>query len=199
MRTLSQDTLNRMEIFVKDYQREHNKSPSYREIMHGIGMSSLNLVQRYVIALERNGRIQRTRIGNIALPKRLRVGENVIAPLVGDIACGQPNFAEEHIEGSYALPVEIFGSGKLFLLRAFGNSMIDAGIEEGDLLVLRQQNYANDGDIVVALTDGGNATLKRFYRHGKKIILHPENKTMKDIVVEECEIQGVLVNSIKSF
>ena len=84
------------------------------------------------------------------------------------------------------------------MLRAFGDSMIDAGISAGDLLVLRQQDYADEGEIVVALV-GENATLKRFYKKGRKIILHPENKSMNDIIVDDCQIQGVLVSCIKLY
>lgn len=76
--------------------------------------------------------------------------------------------------------------------------MIDAGISAGDLLVLRQQDYADEGEIVVALV-GENATLKRFYKKGRKIILHPENKSMNDIIVDDCQIQGVLVSCIKMY
>ena len=84
------------------------------------------------------------------------------------------------------------------MLRAFGDSMIDAGINKDDLLVIRKQQEANDGDIVVALTNGEN-TLKRLYHKGRIIVLHPENKTMKDIEVTNCEIQGVLVGCIKTY
>lgn len=84
------------------------------------------------------------------------------------------------------------------MLRAYGNSMIEVGIQKDDLIVLKRQNYADEGDIVVALVDG-NATLKRIYHKGKKIILHPENKSMQDIVVDECEVQGVLIGCIKMF
>ena len=84
------------------------------------------------------------------------------------------------------------------MLRAFGSSMIDAGINEGDLIVLQHQDTADDGDIVVALVDG-ETTLKRFYRKDGKIVLHPENKRMKDIVVDECAVQGVLVGCIKMY
>ena len=159
MRTLNPNTLERVENYITEYQKKNGKSPSYRQIMHGVGMSSLNLVQRYVLALEAQGRITRTNLGNIDMPKRLNKGEVTVAPLVGQIACGQPNFAEENIEESFSLPQGIFGHGKLFMLRAFGNSMIDAGISAGDLLVLRQQDYADEGEIVVALV-GENATLK---------------------------------------
>lgn len=198
MRTLNQNTLDRMEFFIKEYQKENGISPSYRTIMHEIGMSSLNLVQRYVLALEKQGKIKRTNLGNIATPRKLRPSEMTSTPLVGKIACGQPSFAVEDIEGTYMLPQDIFGTGELFLLKAFGSSMIEIGIEEGDLLVLRKQNYAEEGDIVVALV-GEDTTLKRFFRKGKKIVLHPENAEMRDIIVDDCQIQGVLVGSIKTY
>ena len=198
MRTLNEETLQRMEEYIRERQRKDGVSPSYRRIMHALGMSSLNLVQRYVLALENQGRIRRTRLGSIALPKRLDAGKNKITPLVGDIACGQPSFAEENIEASYALPEAIFGKGELFMLHTHGDSMIDAGIREGDLIVVRKQNTADDGQIVVALIDG-EATLKRLFHRNGKIVLHPENRQMQDIVVENCEIQGVLVSCIKMY
>lgn len=198
MRTLNEETLQRMEEYIRERQRKDGVSPSYRRIMHALGMSSLNLVQRYVLALENQGRIRRTRLGSIALPKRLDAGKNKITPLVGDIACGQPSFAEENIEASYALPEAIFGQGELFMLHTHGDSMIDAGIREGDLIVVRRQSSADDGQIVVALMDG-EATLKRLFHRDGKIVLHPENRQMQDIVVENCEIQGVLVSCIKMY
>ena len=198
MRTLNEETLRRMEEYIRERQRKDGVSPSYRRIMHALGMSSLNLVQRYVLALENQGRIRRTRLGSIALPKRLDAGKNKITPLVGDIACGQPSFAEENIEASYALPEAIFGQGELFMLHTHGDSMIDAGIRGGDLIVVRRQSSADDGQIVVALVDG-EATLKRLFHRNGKIVLHPENRQMQDIVVENCEIQGVLVSCIKMY
>ena len=161
-------------------------------------MSSLNLVQRYVLELEKKGKIKRTNLGNIATPRKLKPSEMTSAPLVGQIACGQLSFAVEDIEGTYMLPRDIFGNGELFLLRAFGNSMIEIGIEEGDLLVLKKQNYAEEGDIVVALV-GEDTTLKQFFRKGKKIVLHPENAEMRDIIVDDCQVQGVLAGSIKTY
>ena len=198
MRTLNEETLRRMEEYIRERQRKDGVSPSYRRIMHALGMSSLNLVQRYVLALENQGRIRRTRLGSIALPKRLDAGKNKITPLVGDIACGQPSFAEENIEASYALPEAIFGKGELFMLHTHGDSMIEVGIREGDLIVVRKQNTADDGQIVVAFMDG-EATLKRLFHRNGKIVLHPENRQMQDIVVDNCEIQGVLVSCIKMY
>ena len=198
MRTLNEETLRRMEEYIRERQRKDGVSPSYRRIMHALGMSSLNLVQRYVLALENQGRIRRTRLGSIALPKRLDAGKNKITPLVGDIACGEPSFAEENIEASYALPEAIFGKGELFMLHTHGDSMIEAGIREGDLIVVRKQNTADDGQIVVALMNG-EATLKRLFHQDGKIVLHPETRLMQDIIVDNCEIQGVLVSCIKMY
>lgn len=190
MRTLNKNTLERMEEYIKSYSMEKGISPSYRNIMHSLGMSSLNLVQRYVLALEAQGRIKRTNLGNIDTPKKFDKGESSVVPLVGQIACGQPNFAEENIEGSFSLPKGIFGSGKLFMLRAFGDSMIDAGISAGDLLVLRQQDYADEGEIVVALV-GENATLKRFYKGDIKLFCTPK--------IRHCRILSWMIVRYKAY
>jgi repressor LexA len=122
------------------------------------------------------------------------VGNTVIV----NIACGLPQFAEENIEEYVSLPEALFGKGPFYILRARGESMIDAGIDPGDLVVIRSQEEAKEGDIVVALIDN-EATLKRFYRDkkNKRIRLHPENETMEDIFVDNCNIQGVAVNVIK--
>lgn len=198
MRTLNQETLCRMEQYIKEYQTKNGRSPSYRNILHYMNMSSLNLVQRYVLALERDGRIERTRLGSIEIPDQLKPSGTTIVPLIGQIACGEPCLGVENIEESFALPRSVFGKGELYMLRAFGDSMIEAGINKGDLLVIRKQDYAEDGDIVVALTSGNN-TLKRLYHRNGKIMLHPENKTMKDIFVNNCQVQGVLVGCIKTY
>lgn len=198
MRTLNRETLCRMENYIREYQTENGRSPSYRSILHFMGMSSLNLVQRYVLALEREGRIERTKLGGIEVPYQLKPSGTAIVPLVGKIACGEPCFEVENIEESFALPRSVFGNGELYMLRAFGDSMIDVGINKNDLLVIRKQDHAEDGEIVVALTNGDN-TLKRLYHRNGKIVLHPENKAMKDIIVSDCEIQGVLVGCIKTY
>lgn len=198
MRTLNQNTLETMENYIIEFQKAQARSPSFREIMKALNMSSLSMVQKYVLALERNGRIERTKFGNIDVMPKLKPSGVAITPIVGSIACGQPVDAVEQIEESVALPRTIFGNGSLFMLRAKGESMIEAGIRPNDLVVVRQQNAAENGDIVVAMIDG-ETTLKRFYRRNGKIILHPENSTMKDIIVKECEIQGVLVGCIKIY
>lgn len=198
MRVLDKATMQRVEEYNIEYQKKNGISPSFRQIMNALSLGSLATVQRYIKALESEGRIARTNIGTILPIPQLKSSGTTIAPLVGEIACGQPNFAVENIEGSYALPKEIFGNGQLFMLHASGESMIEAGINDGDLLVLRKSNSADDGEIVVALVDG-NTTLKRLFHRGKKIVLHPENQTMKDIIVSDCEIQGILVGCIKTY
>ena len=200
MRTLNQERLLSIEQYIMEYQKENGQAPSYRQIMNAMNMSSLNLVQRYVKALENEGRISRTKLGNIDVLPQLKPGGSTMAYLVGDIACGSPTEAIENIEECYALPKALFGDGELFILRTYGDSMIDVGIKENDFIVVRQQNTANDGDIVAALVNG-ESTLKRIYHKGSKIVLHPENKTMKDIIVdaEDCIIQGVLVSCIKMY
>ena len=198
MRTLNQDMLEKVECYIAVYQMENGKSPSYRQIMRETGMTTLSSVFRYVNALEKMGHITRTNLGNIETPSNLRHGGTTMIPLVGSVACGAPNIGVEEIEETYAFPTELFGEGEMFMLRTYGDSMIDIGIRKDDLIVVKKQNYANDGDIVVALVDG-ETTLKRFYRKGRKIILHPENKTMKDIITDHCEIQGILVSCIKMY
>ena len=119
--------------------------------------------------------------------------------ILGSISCGIPQLEEERAEGFVSLPVSMFGRGEFFFLRAKGESMIDAGIDDGDLVLIRKQSEATDGQIVVALVENEN-TLKRFYmdKENHCIRLHPENKEMKDIIVASCEIQGVAVKVIKS-
>ena len=198
MRTLNQDMLEKVERYITTYQMEKGKSPSYRQIMHETRMTTLSSVFRYVNALENTGRITRTNLGNIETPSNLKHGGTTMIPLVGSVACGAPNIGVEHIEETFAFPTSLFGGGEMFMLRTYGDSMIDIGIRKDDLIVVRKQNYAEDGDIVVALVDG-ETTLKRFFRKGNKIILHPENKTMKDIITDNCEVQGILVSCIKIY
>ncbi len=198
MRTLNDSLLERMREYIIEYQKERGLSPSYRNIMKAVNMSSVSLVQRYVLELENKGLIKRTNLGNIATLPQLRRTGSTMTPLVGEIACGQPVDAFENIEASFALPKALFGDGELFMLRTFGDSMIDIGIKKDDLVVVKKQSTAENGDIVVAMVNG-STTLKRFYRKDGKIILHPENSEMKDIIVKDCEIQGVLVSCIKMY
>ena len=136
------------------------------------------------------------RISNARIEKLSSNSGVIRAAVVGSIACGIPNLAEENIEEYVSLPRSMFGNGEFFILRANGESMIDAGIETGDLVVIRKQSCAEDGQIVVALVED-ETTLKRLYRENGKVRLHPENRDMDDIIVDDCIIQGVAVKVIK--
>ena len=127
MRTLNQNTLVKTREYIFKHQKEYGVSPSYRTIKKALKFSSLSMVQKYVLALERNGEVERTTVGNIVTPIKLRKRGSTMAPLVGDIACGDPT-EEANIEESIELPKAIFGEGDLFMLHAKGESMIGAGI-----------------------------------------------------------------------
>ena len=165
----------------------HYQSPSMAQIAENVGIAR-STAYKYLIEMDHRGMISydgkkiRTEIIDHSNPKMIR------AAVLGNIACGLPNVAEENIEEYVSLPESLFGRGEFYILRARGESMIEAGIEDGDLVVIRKQSYANDGDIIVALVEE-EATLKRMYREENgRIILHPENKEMSDIIVDNCII-----------
>lgn len=200
MRRYDEYLLGRLYDYIIEYQKDAGKSPTYRDIMNYMpsGFSSTAKVKGYLAVLHGRGLIDFERNGSIAVDSRLR-STAVNAQLVGAVACGQPIEAIENIEGSYALSPDIFGSGELMMLRASGNSMIEAGIDDGDLIVLRKQCTAKPGEMVLALI-GDSATVKTYYpQTNGKIILHPENESMEDIIVRNCEIQGKVVGCIKTY
>lgn len=197
MRRRNVELMNRIIEFAEQYYLENSSSPSVRTIADrfGIGVST---AYRYLLEMDERGLItyDGKRISNDRIEK-LNSNSGVIrAAVVGSIACGIPNLAEENVEEYVSLPRSMFGDGEFFILRANGESMIDAGIETGDLVVIRKQACAEDGQIVVALVEN-EATLKRLYRDKGKVRLHPENRAMDDIIVDDCIIQGVAVKVIK--
>lgn len=199
MKLKSQEYYKALLSFIDDYREEHGVSPTNRIIASGTGVSTAT-VSRYLQDLRKEGKIEYKGHRGIITPKMKEEKEStVLVPLLGSIACGIPKYAEGNIEKYIPLPVSLFGKGDFFLLHAKGNSMIDAGINNGDLVLIKKQNAAEPGQIVVALIDE-DATLKRFYPEPKKklIRLHPENKEMNDIYVEHCIIQGIAVNVLKN-
>ena len=187
--------------------------PAVREICASIGLSSPSTVQVHLNSLEERGYIHRDaqKSRSITLTEKGReelgldieqepqpvsvepIDYNVVKlPLVGQVAAGVPILAEENIEDTITLPVEIVGDSASFLLSVHGDSMIEAGINDGDYLVVKEQSVANNGDIVVALIDDG-ATVKRFFREKDHIRLQPENSTMDPILTRDCSIVGKVV------
>lgn len=195
MRSKDKTLMAAIEKFVSDYTDSNGISPTMQEVADGVG-SSKATVQRYIAQLCDDGILDYSGYRTMTSTKTKAAAIRV--PVLGTIACGIPKFAEENIEEYVRLPVALFGKGNFFILRAYGDSMIEAGIDNADLVLIRQQNYADEGQIVVALMED-EATLKRFYPEPKKhrIRLHPENSRMDDIYVDNCEIQGVAVKVLK--
>ena len=187
-----------IEEFINDYTEKNGTSPTVREIHEAVGLG-VGTVSRYLAHMRENGMLDYSGRRNITTHEaKITRNETTKVPVLGAVSCGVPKFAEENIEEYVRLPVALFGKGEFFILRANGDSMIEANIDNGDLVVVRKQNYANEGDIVVALMEE-EATLKRYYPEPeqRRVRLHPENSRLDDIYVEDFIIQGVAVKVIK--
>ena len=186
--------------------REKGYGPTVREICSDLGLSSPSTVHVHLKTLEQKGYIVRDPLKSrsISLPAshKLETAEpNVVrpsfskvvdVPLVGNVAAGEPILAEENITDTLTLPTDIVGDAPSFLLSVRGESMIEAGINDGDYVVVKEQPVANNGDIVVAILEDG-ATVKRFYREKEYIRLQPENSSMEPIITTDCSIAGKVV------
>ena len=195
MRSKDQNVLKAVERFVCEFTDQRGYSPSLQEIADSVGVSKTP-AYRYVGRLRQDGVVGSS--GYRSLVTTRGKGASVMVPILGRVACGLPRYAEENIEEYVRMPEALIGSGEFFLLWAVGDSMVGVGIADGDLVLVKRQNTAEKGQIVVALV-GEEATRKRFYPEaGKKCVrLHPENPAMEDIIVPNCEIQGVAVKVIK--
>lgn len=197
MRSKNPELMEKILKYAEQFYLDKGQSPTTSNIAKALNISKAT-AYRYLVEMDGKGMIDYDgQEIQTAVTRKLNK-EQTQTPIVGSVPCGSPQYEEENIEEYVPLPTAIFGKGDFFILRASGTSMIEAGIDDGDLVVVRKQSYADDGDIVVALVDNQN-TLKRFYKDEgqKKIVLHPENRRMKDIVVDECFIQGVACHIIK--
>lgn len=199
MRTKNEDTLKEILDFINSWYFQNNDYPTLMQIADNLNIGTTT-AHRYVAELINRGEISKnSRYGNLQT-KEISKSVNKIErlPIVGDIACGCPILAEENIEAYVSFSKDLLGSGKFFILRANGDSMVNAGIDDGDLVIVRQQDTADEGQIVVALIEN-EATLKRYYTDKKqnKIRLHPENDEMKDMFFDMISIQGVAVKILK--
>lgn len=198
MQTKKQDLTNKIKHFIEEYYGQHGTSPSIRCIAEDVGCSKSN-VTIYIDYLKEQGLLEIGEDGYETEVTRATETNVVAVPRLGYVPCGPLSEEYECIDGYVRLPASFVGNAKkCFLLTASGNSMIDVGINDGDMVLVRQQEEANYNDIVVALVEN-EVTLKRYRpdRGRGVIILHPENKRMKDIVVDECKIQGVAIKVIK--
>ena len=198
MKVMQPERTQKIKRFVEDYIDDKGCSPSNREIAAGVDLP-LTTVQRYLKFLKDNGELDYDGVRSITTKKQKQVREgSELVPVLGDVSCGVPKFAEGNIEEYVRLPVSLFGRGDFYLLRAKGESMIEAGIDDGDLVLIRQSDTADPGQIVVALMED-EATLKRYYPEPEfhRVRLHPENRDMIDIFVDTCIIQGIAVKVLK--
>ena len=200
MKRYNEELLNALRGYIIDYQKANGSSPTYRKIMQNFpnGFTSTSKLSGYINVLCERRLIERDGKGNIKVDKRFKT-ETVNALLIGQVACGEPIEAIENIEGSFVLPKELYGDGELMVLKAQGESMKNVGIDDGDYIVIRRQDTAEYGDMVLAII-GTGGTVKTFYpQKSGKIVLHPENDGYDDIVVDECLIQGVVVGCMKCY
>jgi len=197
MQRLKPETFKLIESFADDYaQHSGGRSPSVTEIAQGLGISK-STVSKYLNIMKQNGSISfEGHRGLVTKAMRAAAEGFCSVPVLGTVACGQPILAEENIEEYVRLPVSLFGRGDYFILKARGDSMINAGIDDGDLILARRQETADYNQIVVALLED-EATLKRFRPKDGKIYLHAENPAYADIVLDSCLVQGVAVKIIK--
>jgi repressor LexA len=182
--------------FVKRYVAEHGYPPTVRDIGKAIGLASSSTVHAHLANLEKLGLLRRDPTKPRAIEVIKDKAKQAVAPaglpVVGQVAAGQPVLADENIEEYVPVPGIAGGDDGEFVLRVKGDSMKDAGILEGDFVIVRRQETAGDGDIVVALV-GEEATVKRFFREDDHVRLQPENETMEPIRTREAQVLGRVV------
>ena len=197
MRHKSEATMGKIIKETERFYFTYRRSPSITELANAVGCAR-STAHGYLREMDAKEMLSYDG-ESITTPLMRKTDMNaVLSPILGSVICGEPQMEEENFEEIVALPTAVFGNGDFFLLHAKGESMIGAGIDPGDLVVVRKQETAEDGDIVVVLVNNEN-TLKRYYRDEahRCIRLHPENPNMKDIYVRNCRIQGVASHVIK--
>lgn len=198
MRSKNTELMDRIKLFIEDCFEENHRMPTVREIAKEMSIAP-SCAHRYLVEMAGRELISYSK-GRMSTEKidKMKLATNNAA-LVGSIPCGSPDEREAYVEDYMPLPVSIFGSGNLYILRASGDSMIDAGIDDGDLVVIKEQNTAKIGDIVAALVDNSCNTLKRleYDDDRQRYYLHPENDSYEDIYVDDLSIQGVAKHVIK--
>jgi repressor LexA len=183
--------------FIAEHQREKGYPPSVREIGEAVGLTSSSTVHTHLTTLQRQGYLRRdpTKPRAIEVRYDARSGSPVErrpvrhVPLLGDVAAGTNVLAHESVEELLPLPEDFTGDGQLFMLRVRGESMVEAGILDGDYVVVRQQEEAEKGDVVVAAIPGDEATVKTFGRKGSKVVLRPANSSMEPMVFDPSEVR----------
>jgi len=189
--------------YLKSEVRLKGFPPTVREICDAVGLNSTSTVHAHLESLERKGYIRRSPTKNRATeilhddfysPMR----NMTLVPIVGNVAAGMPIFADENIEDTYPVPLSLVKDDICFMLHVKGDSMIDEGIYDGDMVLVRQQKTASNGDIVIALIED-SATVKMFYREGGHIRLQPANEAFAPMIMENCEILGKVIGLYRKY
>ncbi|MBQ9826726.1 MAG: transcriptional repressor LexA [Firmicutes bacterium] len=192
--------------FITDQIKKNGYPPTVRDIGAALGIKSTSTVQKSMNILEEEGFIRKQAgkrrafevvAGGAEKPQVQSQdrADVVDVPVVGRVAAGMPILAEQNIEGSFPMPAQFIGKGTNFMLTVHGDSMIEAGIMDGDYILVQEQKTANNGDIVVAMIDGefeSESTVKTFYKENGHIRLQPQNSSMDPIIVDDCEIVGLV-------
>lgn len=191
--------------YMKNEVSQKGYPPSVREICMAVGLKSTSTVHGHLERLEKKGYIRR----DPTKPRAIEIldpSDNIIhkremvdVPIVGNVTAGVPILAVENIEDTFPLPIEYVNNDEVFMLRVKGDSMIEAGIFNKDLILVRQQSYADNGDIVVALLDDDYATVKTFYKEKDHIRLQPENAALSPIIVSDVSIVGKVIGLFRKF
>ena len=189
--------IKEMYNFLQEYSEEFGFPPSIREICNKMSIKSTATVYDYLNKMRNKGWLDKmpAKKRAIILPNKTQFAS---IPLIGSIKAGSPNFAYENLECYYPLPPDFQDNSTDFALRVDGDSMINAGIYDKDIIIVKQQETAENGEIVVALIED-SATVKRFYKSDNKIILHPENDSMEDMIFDNVQILGVVKGLYRKF
>ena len=189
--------------YIKECILKKGYPPAVREICQAVNLKSTSSVHSHLESLEKNGYIRR----DPTKPRAIEIlddsfnmvrREMVNVPIVGTVAAGQPVLAQQNIDSYFPIPSEYMPNEQSFILRVKGESMINAGIMDGDCVLVKQQSAADNGDMVVALVED-SATVKTFYKENGYIRLQPENDTMAPIIVEDCQILGKVFGVFRFF
>ena len=189
--------------YIKSEILNRGYPPAVREICEAVHLKSTSSVHSHLETLEKNGYIRR----DPTKPRAIEIVDDdfnlvrreiVNVPLIGNVAAGEPIFAEQNIEGYFPLLADDMPSGEAFMLKVKGESMINVGIYDGDHIIVHKQNTARNGDLVVALVDD-SATVKTVYKEKGHVRLQPENDTMEPIIVNEVEILGTVAGLYRRY
>ena len=195
---VNEEKLIKVMDYIRKFSEENGYTPSVREIGKECGIKSTATVHSYIEKLQTKGYLNKTENKKRAVT--IGKGTGVTIPLIGVVTAGQPVFAYENYEDYYTFPAGEFKGDELFMLRVQGTSMIDAGIMNGDKIIVRRQPTADNNDIVVAMVDE-SATVKRFFKRDGKIVLHPLNESVADMIFvpEQVSALGKVVGLMRNY